>query len=150
MNLKKIVDSSILISTFKRSKVESEIVKPFDNFSETIQAKIVEQICFENNERSAILSFNNNDRWILITSHRIVQRDNGKLISMYYSDINNVEINKNEPLSRSISCKKQLDTIALDMKTGEKILLNIGDSGSVIFPLENALSWAVIKANQEI
>jgi hypothetical protein len=141
------IDSSIMVSTLKRFKVESEIIKPFNDFSSAVRTSIFSQSRLEIDEKEAILSFTNGSQWLLLTSIRIIQKSHDKTESIYYSDIHRVEINTDDSLIGDSSFKKQLHILSLHMKSGEKILIDIGDFGSILFPFESALSWAVKKSS---
>jgi hypothetical protein len=148
MKTGEIVNHSILISTLKRSKVESAIVKPFTEFSDEIKKVIKELIFLEENEKEAILSYSNNNKWLLLTSSRIIVKDGCNWISYFYTDITKAEIyRKNDENKNAYSYKREGSKILIIANSNE-VLLDIGDVGAIQFPLEHAISWAILESKR--
>lgn len=138
------VDPSIVISIFRRYKVESEVVKPFLEFDESIREDLLRLTTLAVCEEPTLLSFTDINCWLLLTTERLIWQQSQKNQSISYSEIASVNADCGIP-AQSFAYKAEGKDIALQTLSGQKITISTGVSGAVHLALLSALEWTLQK-----
>ncbi|KAF3888206.1 MULTISPECIES: hypothetical protein [Nostocales] len=145
MSSKKILDSDIISSIFVRKKINSKVIMSFKSFPNETKNYVLHEVALETDEKPSILNFLSVHHWCLITNKRFVWEVNQKRNSLYYEIMKSADINKEEMFRIGASFKSQTQEINIKIKSGESILVDIGEAGASLFAVLNVLSWVIAK-----
>jgi hypothetical protein len=140
------MNPQIIASIFNRKRKESSnIVMPFDRFADDIQRLISQKINFGSLEEPALLSFVNSDRWILITTERLIGCRAGNLYQIRHELVEIVDIIPVE-LWPNAAYKAQGMDLRIITTLGEIFSIDVGEPGASRLAFLSALELAVQQA----
>jgi hypothetical protein len=144
MNSNKRIDPEILISRFRRKKVNSKIIKVFDSFSDNIKISILSRIDLLSGEIPILLSFLSLNQWLLFTTIRISWCKSGVVKHIDYENIKSIDWDQETFWrTKDISYMNETTELIIFTELGEKIRVETGESGSNLFAFLSTIQWLI-------
>jgi hypothetical protein len=88
-----------LVWRFRKSGADGEVTKPFEGFAMSVRGALLQQFTLGPAEVPAVACVHSNDRWVLLTTERLVWADGGAVTSVPVAQLSDVTIDSNDLLS---------------------------------------------------
>lgn len=131
--------AQILRAKFLRRGGPGAFTCLFEQAAPALREAVTARAALREGEEPVILGAPSPDRWVLLTSARVLSLVEGELRSTDYAD---VEATSLAPRGFRLRPKDQLDLIELTTRGGGRVLLRV-EPGGAFFGVLNALGSAV-------
>ena len=142
MNEKNTFDADILVALFHRTGGHhSSLVKAFNDFSDDIKYFVLKTITLDLNEEVALLSFMNEDNWVLVTTQRLIWCRDKALDEIINEDLEEVTIDRQSLQRIGPQYKRQTKDLKIVTKSRGLCTIELADSGEFFWAFLNAVKW---------
>jgi len=92
-------------------------------------------------EEPLVLSFSDENWWLLLTNKKIAWKTNNPLSWLWYKDFKTASIDTEKILTLGASFKKYTKSLKLFSKSNEEFTVELAEAGEALFVLLNTLLW---------
>jgi hypothetical protein len=143
------VDSGIARSIFRRYRTASDIVKLFSDFNDRTQSDVLQTLDLNSSEETILLSFIQPKHWLLLTSERLIWQNHHDIQSLFYGEIETVQVDRSHILSQGFKYKIEGTHVEVKAQSGARITIDVGVSGGVRLAWLDTVGW-ILQMTQSV